>query len=61
MIFILLSRKRKNCWEENEHANQMLKNTIKKKKSHLELGQCIVKPKRRSTIPNIGAQPLICK
>lgn len=31
MIFILLSCERKNCWEENEHANQMLKNTIKKK------------------------------
>lgn len=31
MILTLLSSGGKNCWEGNEQANKMLKNSIKKK------------------------------
>lgn len=61
MILTLLSSGGKNCWEGNEQANKMLKNSIKKKKSHLELGQHIIEPKRRSIMPNNSVQLLICK
>lgn len=62
MIFTLLSSGRKNCWEGNEQVNQMFKNILKKKKkSHLELGQPIIEPKRKHTIPNNSARPLIYK
>lgn len=63
MIFTLLSSGRKNCWEGNEQVNQMFKNILKKKKkkSHLELGQPIIEPKRKHTIPNNSARTLIYK
>lgn len=61
MIFTLLSSGRKNWWEGNEQVNQMFKNILKKKKSHLELGQTIIEPKRKHTIPNNSARPLIYK